>query len=99
MIDEEDVLGRLLNRRGNPVAMPRSENQRLQDEEIERALQELNAVGSHTGRETTSIPGVCLLVTACHRFRVSFSFSRQMNSISSVSGSRLASTATLHGFV
>jgi hypothetical protein len=50
------------------VPVLRPEDERLQDEEIEGALKELNAlVVRHSGREATSTPGVCLLVPATGR--------------------------------
>jgi hypothetical protein len=44
------------------VAVARPEDKRLEDEQVERSLEELNAIGfGHTGRETTSTLGACLL--------------------------------------
>jgi hypothetical protein len=42
----------------------RPEDKRLEDEQVERSLEELNAIGfTHTGREATSTLGACLLET------------------------------------
>src|SRR5262245_66205798 len=44
------------------MAVARPEDERLKDEEVESALKELNTIGfGHTGRETTSTLGACLL--------------------------------------
>jgi hypothetical protein len=62
VIDQENILGAALNRRGDAMAVTRPEDKRLEDEQVERSLEKLNAVGfGHTGREATSTLGACLL--------------------------------------
>ena len=55
MFDEKFLFGRLLNGAGNPLAVLWSEDQRAQDEQVQRALQELESFRAVWGRHLTRV--------------------------------------------
>jgi hypothetical protein len=54
VINQELVVGRLLDARGDPMAVLGPQNERLQDEQVERSLEELDAILiGHSSRHAT----------------------------------------------
>ena len=62
MIHQQYIFRGPLDRRSDTVAVLLAENERLEDQQIESALQKLDAVlVGHSRRQTTRVLGDCLL--------------------------------------
>jgi hypothetical protein len=62
MVDQENVFGGPLDRRGDAMTVLVAENEGPENQQVERALQQLDTIGiGHSGRQTTRVLGDCLL--------------------------------------